>query len=174
MPYDQNCHTCPYYQQVHLRVGTFRTTRLSPPVELEDNGSATLLVFQSPGDAEWEVGRPIQPTKKVGGTAGIRILNSWIRKGLQRDSFDIVNAVQCFTGNGGKRDFDPNAMAICCCSKRLKFVIDAKQYTRVITFGGVAFQVVSHLVQTAINRPSVSMAPHPNSGVRNDMLDALW
>lgn len=174
MPYDQNCHSCPYHQQGHLREEGFRTARVSPPVELEDNGSATLLVFQAPGDVEWKVGRPIQPTKKIGGSAGVRILNSWVRKGLKRDSFDIINAVQCFTDNAGNRDFSPNTMAICCCSNRLKYIIDAKQYTRIITFGDVAFEVVSHLVQSALHRPIVKKAPHPNSGVKNDVLDALW
>lgn len=174
MPYDQNCYSCPYYQQGHLREESFRTARVSPPVELEDNGSATLLVFQAPGDEEWKVGKPIQPTKKVGGTAGVRIFNSWVRKGLKRDSFDIINAVQCFTDNVGSRDIRPNTMAICCCSKRLKCIIDAKRYTRIITFGDIAFEVVSNLVKNASHRSSVSKAPHPNSGVENDVLDALW
>ena len=80
MAYDSNCERCPYYNQENLSVNQ-RTTRNSPPVEFENNNSGTLLVFQAPGDVEWRVGRAIQPTVKIGGTAGRRIELSWKRVG---------------------------------------------------------------------------------------------
>lgn len=174
MSYDDNCQNCPYCRQDHL-VGTEHfSERENPPITLEDNSSTVLLVFQSPGDKEWLVGKAIQPTKKQGGTAGVRIQNSWGRKNKSRTDFDIVNAVQCFPGNEGDRDFDPNVMAICSCANRLRGILESKEYEEIIAFGEVAKQVVECLVKKLNFTPKVVPATHPNGGVKNADLDALW
>jgi uracil-DNA glycosylase len=158
------------------------------PVGLEDNGSDILLVFQSPGEEEWNQGRPLRPTVKIGGTAGRRIEESWDRVKKQRNSqnpirtdFDIVNTVQCFQGkkpNGG--DEEPDAMAICCCSNRLLAVLNLpqKRYTKVIVFGDISQQVMNSLIRRLSPQPIFVPAPHPNmrkKGIStNSLLDDLW
>ncbi|MCQ8876889.1 uracil-DNA glycosylase family protein [Pseudoalteromonas shioyasakiensis] len=173
MAYDSNCKKCPYHSQEHLIVNQ-RTTRNSPPVEFENNNSDTLLVFQAPGDVEWRVGRAIQPTVKVGGTAGRRIELSWERVGKNRANFDIVNSVQCFPGNEGTRDLAPNGVAINSCSYRLKAILNTKEYRKIITFGDVANQMVNSLLEIGNELPVIIQAKHPNGGTSKGELDILW
>lgn len=173
MAYDLHCNSCPYFQQRHL-LGAFQTGRNFPPVELESHGSSTLLVFQAPGDIEWAVGKAIQPTKKPGGTAGVRILNSWCRKGRTREDFDIINAVQCFPGNNGDRDFKPLSDAQVCCAKRLNGILEQGTYREIIAFGGVAFETVNSLLCGSDISSKLIQVAHPNSGIPNSTLDSLW
>ncbi|ADN78383.1 uracil-DNA glycosylase superfamily protein [Geobacter sulfurreducens] len=173
MGYDSNCNGCPYNQQRHL-IATQRTTRTSPPVELEDHNSSTLLVFQSPGDAEWEAGKPLQPTIKVGGSAGRRIEMSWERRNRKRAEFDIINAVQCFPGNEGGRDVAPDAMAICSCSKRFENILNTKTYEKIIVFGDISKQVITALSYKLKLSARIIPAKHPNGGVSKTELDNLW
>ena len=173
MEYDDNCQNCPYYLQNHL-VGGSRTIRNSPAITLENNISTTLLVFQAPGDNEWHAGKAIQPTKKQGGTAGVRIKNSWERKSKSRTDFDIINAVQCFPGNDGDRDLTPKLMAICSCSKRLQIVLESKRYKEIIVFGSIAEEMVEESIKKLNYSAEIVKAPHPNGGIKNSTLDALW
>lgn len=173
MSYDINCHSCPYFQQKHLPI-TQHTSRISPPIELEAHGSSTLLIFQAPGDIEWAVGQAIQPTTKIGGTAGVRIRNSWVRRGKIREDFDITNAVQCFPGNGGARDIKPTDAAISFCAERLMKALEEGHYSNVIAFGDVAHDVATRLTKNIGSRPPVTYCPHPNGGVSNSKLDSLW
>lgn len=173
MAYDLHCLACPYFQQRHLQ-STLQTNRNSPPIELESHGSSTLLVFQAPGDMEWVEGKPIQPTKKRGGTAGVRIQNSWQRKGKARDDFDIINAVQCFPGNDGDRDFEPMSDAKSCCAKRLNGILKQGIYRKIIVFGDVAFETVNSLIGESSTNSQLIQAAHPNGGVSNSTLDSLW
>lgn len=177
MPYDHHCKDCPYNNQKHLADSTYFLQNLSP-VELEDNESNVLLVFQAPGIREWELGKPIQPTIKRGGTAGRRIEMSWERKHKKRRDFNIINSVQCFPGNAGDGDKEPHPMAVCCCSKRLLQVLNSKNYTKVIAFGDIAFQVVSTLINALSPQPILIPAPHPNNRVKgrrtSATLDTLW
>ena len=131
-------------------------------------------MFQAPGDNEWSAGKAIQPIKKRGGTAGARVKKSWERKGKSRSDFDIINAVQCFLNNDGKRDFTPHSMAIFSCSKRLENDLNAKQYQKIITFGNIARDVIIHLVKPLNYTPIVVTGLHPNGGVKNSDLDNLW
>ena len=181
MSYDIHCEACPYYHQKHLVGSAQSTNNLNPPVELEDNRSNILLVFQAPGEEEWSVGKPIQPTRKRGGTAGARIQASWDRvqkssgTNVNRYCFDIIKSVQCFPGkNDESRDFKPDEMAVRCCSKRLSEVLNLKQYAKVIAFGSFAFEVISTLANSISPQPSIVNAPHPNGGLKNATLDALW
>jgi len=174
MSYDNNCTNCPYNNQAHLVSPAHITKRANPPIELEDHNSDVLLVFQAPGDIEWSAGLAIQPTKKPGGTAGVRIKKSWERKKKSRSDFNIINAVQCFPGNDGDRDLSPNSMAICSCSKRLKDILNAKTYQKIIAFGRIAEDVVDSLVKTLKYTPNIIKGVHPNGGVTKDELDDLW
>jgi uracil-DNA glycosylase len=123
---------------------------------------------------EWDAGKPIQPTQKRGGTAGVRIQNSWHRKGKTREDFDIINAVQCFPGKGDKRDFQPNSDAKSCCAKRLKGILEHGAYREIVVFGDVAFETVNSLISGSSVNPLVIRAAHPNRGVSKSTLDSLW
>lgn len=173
MAYDLHCQSCPYFQQRHLQ-GALKTSRNSPPVELESHGSSTLLVFQAPGDREWVAGKPIQPTIKPGGSAGVRIRNSWQRVGKSRDDFDIINAVQCFPGKDGYRDLAPRSEAIFACAMRLNVILEQRGYHKIIAFGNVAFKTVGSLISANGIEPRLLHAAHPNGGVLNSTLDYLW
>ncbi len=173
MEYDENCQSCPYYLQNHLSSG-LRITRAAPPISLENNSSSTLLVFQAPGDMEWRSGKAIQPTKKQGGTAGVRIKNSWERKNKSRTDFDIINAVQCFPGNDGDRDLSPKLMAICSCSVRLNIILQSNKYKKIIVFGDIANEMIEKFTKNVGYTVNIIKAPHPNGGIKKATLDALW
>lgn len=173
MPYDDHCLSCPYFLQQHLSAGLL-TSREFPPVGLESRGSSTLLLFQAPGDIEWTVGSAIQPTIKRGGTAGARVLASWLRRGRAREDFDIINAVQCFPGKDQGRDFKPLPGAVLHCSRRLAEIVKQRDYSRIIVFGDIALQVANSLVLNPTVNARLIPAPHPNGGVLNATLDSLW
>jgi uracil-DNA glycosylase len=177
MPYCTNCSNCPYLDQNHLKGSNYVTQRPDPPIELEDNGSPVLLVFQAPGVVEWNVGKAIQPTKKQGGTAGSRLEKSWKTKGRQRSDFDIINAVQCFPGNpGGKgdRDYDPDSAARTCCAVRFTAAIKQKNYSEIIAFGHIAQTLVNQILPSLTNNPKFTAARHPSGGCSNSILNSLW
>ncbi len=155
-------------------VYSLQTNRLNPPVELEDNRSNIILVFQSPGEEEWLSGNPIQPIKKRGGTAGARIQASWDRMKKNRSCFDIINSVQCFPGNSGNRDFKPARAVSDCCSNRLFNVLKLERYTKIITFGKLASEIISSLHYSSSLKPKIVNAQHPSGGMKNADLDALW
>ncbi|MBL0577177.1 hypothetical protein JD491_05985 [Aeromonas caviae] len=178
MSYDQeNCPTCPYYEQKHLDT-TSKTDRKYPPVTLENNKSEVLLVFQAPGIDEWHVGKAIQPVKKKGGSAGARIEQSWSRCQKHRNDFDIINVVQCFPGtisnSTSTRDLPPNSISICKCKSRLLTAITAKKYSQIIVFGKVAHETVNCLFQYINYKPVITYATHPTGGVSRQLLDELW
>ena len=173
MGYDNYCENCPYKNQIHLEEN-YRTIRDSPPIELENNKSDILLVFQSPGIEEWKTGEAIEPTIKKGGTAGRRIKLSWDRKNKKRTDFDIINTVQCFPGNDKKRDFKPNIMSICSCSKRLENVLSNSKYNKVILFGEIAENVVENLINKLNLKIKIVKSKHPTGGLANKNLDNLW
>jgi len=173
MAYDHNCNKCHYLQQNHLPRNQ-RTNRVNPPVELEANNSNTLLVFQAPGVEEWKVGRPIQPTIKVGGTAGRRIELSWKRSNKRRQDFDIINSVQCFPGTEETRDAPPNTIAICLCSKRLESILSQIEYENIVVFGDIAEQAIRSICNILSISPNIISARHPNGGVFRRELDDVW
>ena len=174
MSYDSHCDNCPYKNQIHLNTDK-KIDRKSPPIELENNDSNTLLVFQAPGTEEWKVGKAIQPIIKPGGTAGRRIELSWKSVGKSREDFDIVNAVQCFPGNNGDRDLKPNSMSICSCSNRLKDILNGSSYTKIILFGEIAQNVVDNLINTlSLDEVDVQRSKHPTGGLSKKDLDDLW
>ena len=177
--YDENCQNCPYHNQVHLINTTYQTARNPEPVGLEDNNGNILLVFQSPGTEEWKVGKPLQVTAR---SAGKRIENSWKRKRKQsslqypiRHDFDITNTVQCFQGKAKSgRDAKPKKMAIQCCSNRLLGILQKKNYSKIIAFGGIAQQALLLLIVQLPQHPTIIITTHPTGGTSNATLDALW
>lgn len=176
MAYDQkNCPTCPYNLQAQIYIASQMTSRQHPPITLEDNASTTLLVFQAPGIEEWLIGSPIQPTVKKGGTAGRRIFLSWKRKRKQRSDFDIVNAVQCYPGTVGIRDAEPSREAVTACIGRLKTAINAKNYSKIVSFGSIAAIAIDSIMRLSAECSFAHIrAIHPNGGCKNKDLDSLW
>ena len=138
MPYDSSCCSCPYRNQKHLPAGE-QTQRADPPVDLEYNGSDTLIVLQAPGEEEWRCGRPLMAVKKKGGTAGERVRKSWDRKGKKREDFDIIEAVQCYPGRGtNNRDEKPNPGAVQACTYRLYRHLIKRKYKKIVALGETA------------------------------------
>lgn len=173
MPYDTtNCPSCPYFNQKHLKKAA-RTLRADPPVELEAHNSRVLIVAQAPGIEEWETGLPLQPIVKQGGTAGSRVAQSWKRVNKVRSDFDLVNAVQCYPG-ALKRDDEPHRIAVCLCMNRLGVILERDQYDRVICFGSVALDTVTHLRAARDLTFSIDACRHPNGGAYREQLDSLW
>ncbi|MGE6757652.1 uracil-DNA glycosylase family protein [Corallococcus sp. AS-1-12] len=174
----RHCLKCPYLDQVHLPP-EWCQARETVPLDVEDNESDILLVAQAPGEAEWEIGKPLQPTVKQGGTAGSRIAQSWERTNKERKSFNITNAVQCFPGKEdprekAPRDLAPVPAAVRACSGWLRDAMCSRRYRKVIAFGEVAALVVG-IIATLEDLPcEVQYARHPNSGVSNEELDRLW
>jgi uracil-DNA glycosylase len=173
MAYDSNCNNCPYEKQIHLSSKN-RTNRVSPPIELENNNSEILLLFQAPGTEEWKEGQAIQPVKKQGGTAGRRIELSWERKHKNRNDFDIINTVQCFPGNNGNRDLEPNTMSICSCSNKLEYILNTNHYSKIIAFGEIAQNVVENITNKLKIEIDIVKSKHPTGGLSNKDLDDLW
>jgi uracil-DNA glycosylase len=134
----------------------------------------TTTVFQAPGNDEWRVGKAIQPTIKPGGSAGRRIEMSWERSHKQRTDFDIINSVQCFPGNEGKRDFVPDAMSIYSCSQRLENILKSHSYEKIVVFGDIAKQVIATNCKKLGIMTKIIIGTHPNGGVFRESLDVLW
>lgn len=167
------CGVCPYIEQAHIHDLKLKTSRVNPPIELENNNSDILLIFQSPGDVEWKIGRAVQDTTKIGGTAGSRISDSWKRVSKSRTDFDIVNLVRCFPGRKEKRDLKPNMKSICSCTVKLSFDLIKKEYKKIIVFGALAKKSVATL-QEVYPKTLFKFATHPNGGIKKKDLDNLW
>lgn len=164
---------CPYIEQAHIDDSKLKTSRVNPPIELENNNSDILLIFQSPGYFEWKIGSAVQDTTKTGGTAGSRISDSWKRVSKSRSDFDIVNLVRCFPGRKEKRDLEPNIKSICSCTVKLGFDLMKKDYKKIIVFGALAKKSVATLQEYYPNT-LFKFATHPNGGAKREALDKLW
>lgn len=171
---NENCSGCPYFKQNHLLGTKFITNRTFPPVGSEINGGDTLLVFQSPGIKEWETGLPLQATKKLGGTAGRRIELSWSRAGVHRKQFDITNAVLCYPGTQNGRDKPPESDAERCCAHNLRATIEGANYSRIISFGGIANRLTTEVLGGKFLPEQHIAVKHPCGGLTNKNLDSLW
>lgn len=168
------CLTCPYRNQAHLST-EWQQERDNVPLEVEDNGSDVLLVFQAPGDAEWSARKPLQSTTKIGGTAGSRLEQSWGRKKKDRESFNITNAVQCFPGKRANgRDLAPDPRAVSACSGWFRDALRTGRYRKLIAFGKVAAQVVGIVVTLEGLTCEVKYVSHPNGGLKKTAVDELW
>lgn len=173
--YYQECEECPYFGQSHL-YNKENVVRSFIPVKLEDNNSNILLVFQAPGINEWRTGLTIQPTKVKGGSAGVRILNSWNRKRKVRANFNIVEAVRCYPGKDiGGRDKRPRKKAIECCSKILQREIKSGNYNEIIVFGTPANNSIKSTSLYNSIKMNIKYIAHPNSSkCRSSELDSMW
>lgn len=167
------CESCPYYNKEHLLNTDYYD--IGEPLELENNNSRILLVFEAPGIEEWRSCAPLQPVNMQGGSAGIRLEASWTRMNKQRDNFDITNTVQCFPGKmSDKRVNDPVPMAVERCNVILRNDILNGNYEKVIAFGKFAQNSVSQIRdELGLNFDYIQFT-HPNGGVRNEEIDSLW
>ena len=170
--YYDECKDCPYFKQHYLQPND-QIINGFIPLEMEFNNSDILLIFQAPGINEWQKGDTIVPTHVKGGTAGIRILNSWDRKKKVRSDFDIVESVRCYPGkrqNG--RDKKPRKKAKKCCSKILEREISNGNYSKIIAFGMIAQEMLKEI--SIKNKCTIINAIHPNGGISKVCLDSLW
>jgi uracil-DNA glycosylase family 4 len=164
---DNPCQKCPYHESGRLHVAP--SNRPYSSLEKENNGSDILLIFQSPGDVEWEAGLPLQNFKNG---AGLRLENSYRRIGKSRSDFDITNAVQCYQGKGANgRDKKPCKIAQEKCRKKLKIDIESKSYRKIIVFGAIARHQVEALGYSFENDQKFKRLTHPSGGLTNIDLD---
>ncbi|MCK9427941.1 MAG: uracil-DNA glycosylase family protein [Candidatus Cloacimonadales bacterium] len=166
------CIGCPYINQNHL-VNTQFYIQNAQPLSIQTNiNSDILIVFQSPGEFEWRNNTPLSSDSSH--SARARIENSWRRTGHKRQEYDITNAVQCYTGKSNSRDLKPRIIPIRKCIKWLCRDIKTKKYTRIITFGIIAYQSVDAILQANSLLIPLSQSIHPCGGLSNTLLDSLW
>lgn len=161
------CQNCPYNVSGRLHIAP--NTRLYSPLEKEDNNSNVLLIFQSPGEIEWEAGLPLQNLRNG---AGLRLQNSFERLGKCRSDFDITNTVQCYQGRGKNgRDKKPSKIAQEKCRQKLMIDIESKQYRKIIVFGAIARRQIEALGYSFDSNPRFTHLRHPSGGLTNEELD---
>lgn len=64
------------------------------PISMENSSSDFLLIFQAPGESEWEKKEPI--CSEHCNSSAARIRNFLSRLGKSRYHFDITNTTQCY------------------------------------------------------------------------------
>lgn len=172
---NKKCFNCPYHNKKHLKSTNYSNG--NGPLSLENNNSNILLVFQSPGVLEWQVGKPLQSKNNKPQSAASRINNSWKRCGKKRSNYDITNAIQCYPGKyKGGRDKKPRKDSIESCLERLKNDIKNGQYRRIIAFGNIAKNQVNNALVglNLMGKIKTDFSKHPSGGVSNKDLDNLW
>lgn len=151
------------------------------PIRCERNGSKYLLVFQAPGNDEWSgttiSGNRIPIDSANSHSCAARMRNSFARKKVSRKDYDIAEAVCCYPGKNkhGKnkklRDKKPSVKSIVSCTKNMERLLREGQYTRIVCFGNVAYQMVSQALNAIHGNAICTWASHPSSGVSNNTLD---
>jgi uracil-DNA glycosylase len=161
------CQDCPYHVSGRLHLPP--VNRSYSPLEKEDNGSDILLIFQSPGEVEWESGVPLQNFENG---VGLRLENSFRRIGKCRSDFDLTNTVQCYQGKGANgRGKKPSKRAQERCRQKLRIDIESKQYMKIIVFGAIARKQVEALGYSFDSDPRFTHLIHPSGGLTNEELD---
>lgn len=165
-----NCKNCPYNNG-----GT------NLPIGLEYTpGNKELLVFQAPGIDEWNGNTcsdnriPIDSVSIY--SAANRMRKSFERKNVSRSQYDIVESVQCYPGkykNG--RDKKPSVLAQHICKQYLEKTITNRNYTEIVCFGEVAYNMVDSIIKSNnINGIYYHKELHPSSKVSNSKLDSSY
>jgi uracil-DNA glycosylase family 4 len=140
-------------------------------LEIENNKSSTLLVFQAPGKNEWKAKRPLISTDPY--SASKKINNSLKRINKCRTDYDITNTVQCYPGYNKtkKRDYRPCAKAVKYCMQQLELDILLNKYTKVIAFGNIARKAVEEIkIKNNLGFKQVN-CKHPSGGLSRFDLD---
>lgn len=175
--YTKHCERCPYKGGSHLETKYKIIERGISPTDYEINGSDTLIVLQSPGYVEWEKGKPLQNCVSDE-SACTRITNSWIRKGFEREGFDIANVVLCYQGSNGKGDANLEEEVVAHCSKRLKDLIIKNKYKKIIVFGSPARREVEKIYAELNLNIEIICERHPcardHYRPSDTNLDSLW
>lgn len=144
------------------------------PMSMEDNGADVLLIFQAPGVAEWQEGKPICSVHSS--SAGGRLAVAFNALGRTRQDYNITNTVQCFPGKrasiSGERSRDkiPPAAVRHCCSNWLRDDIEGRPYRLVVVFGREAQKAVRALGYK--NDQRFRFSKHPTGGISNAELSA--
>lgn len=167
--YNSHCDGCPYTGARHL--STDDKASRSTPLSMENNGASILLVFQAPGENEWNKGRPI--CSEAPGSTGKRLEDAFRQLGKTRQDFNITNCVQCFPGKrpatpGARpRDNPPIAEARAHCSRWLYEDMEVANYKRIVVFGKVAEKALQLYMG---NKRYVKFVKHPAGGLSNSKL----
>lgn len=151
------------------------------PIRCERNGSKYLLVFQAPGNDEWHGGKSTISGNRIpidsvnSHSCAARMRNSFVRKGVLRNNYDIAEAVCCYPGkNQNGRDKKPSAKSIASCINNMERLLRKGQYTRIVCFGNIAYKVVSQALSAIHGNAICTWASHPSSGVSNNILDSSY
>jgi len=166
------CKKCPYCNGKQMLNAT-----LTSPIDVENNNSNTLFVFQAPGIEEWNGvnGKRAPIVSSNSHSAAARIRNSMNRKSVSRNEFDYAETVQCYPGKyTSGRDKKPRKGAINQCIKHLETVIIEGEYNSIIAFGKVACSSVQNIADKNKLEISIIKAKHPSSGVTNQVLDGYY
>ena len=170
------CKDCPYSESKHL-IGSLK----NEPIKPEIHNSDTLLVFQAPGKDEWSgnngTTRRAPIISNNPHSAAARMRNSFARKNVRREDFDITEVVLCYPGKyeSNNRDMKPKKTAIDNCIKNLENIISQGNYTTIISFGEVAKCAVKKALISTNNQNIIHKAVnHPCYRLKNEDLDALF
>ncbi len=167
----KKCNNCPYNKGGQLM-----------PIGLESYvGNIKLLVFQAPGEDEWNGNTLNNQRVPIGSTrphsAGSRMRSSFKRKNVNRTNFDITEAVQCYPGkkSGGTRDCHPSASSQKHCIQYLEKTIIEGKYKEIVCFGKIAYKMVDEIMtKNQLTGISVRLSKHPASRVSNLKLDSSY
>ena len=140
--------SCPFNINNNNSFTSARNLDSKTPLNLEDNGSKILLVFEAPGYYEWENETPIYDSRNEGmlDSAGSRIAKAFEIYGKNRDGYDIAEAVSCFPGARRNLIHDEICRAAYYCKNFLMNYISTKRYSRIICWGYIAHNSVVDVV----------------------------
>ena len=167
------CQNCPYCNAKHLP-----SYLQGLPLNSEIRKTKTLLVFQSPGINEWTGNsgedKPAPLISNSSTSTAARLRKSFCRIHKKRTDFDITETVQCYPGQySNKRDKKPRIAAINQCSHHLAKDIQENTYSKIISFGVFANNIVDEIIKKQNITVQHIKLPHPSSGkLSNLVLDA--
>lgn len=158
MNYDK-CKSCPYCEKSSKRINT------------EFNDSTTLLVFQAPGQDEWESKTRTPVISQNPHSTAAKIRNSLKRMNKNRCDYDFAEIVRCYPDRGGNnRDKKPRVKSIKICSTYLENEICEQKYKRIIVFGKVAEEAIRSI---KISKADIVYSKHPSGNLKSTELDKL-
>ena len=161
---------CPYNINNCNSFTSVRRRDQNNPLELEDNDSKTLLVFEAPGYYEWINQSPIYDSRQLGmeNSAGSKIADAFEQCNKNRMDYDIAEAVSCFPGTKSNLIQDEVCQAAKFCEKYLMSYIYTKKYSKIVCWGYIAHNSVVNIVNILQERdhtycPSIIFAKHPTA-----------
>ena len=140
------------------------------PLEVEDNGSNILLVFEAPGYYEWINSKPIYDSRVEGklDSAGSRMAVAFETCNKNRNDYDIAEVVRCFPGRKSELKHTEIESAAGYCQKYLLEELRRKKYCRIICWGTISHTCIIDLIHSIQLEdpyycPNVIYAKHPTN-----------